>query len=381
MRRARSEDGDELVGGATSVVAASSGGEPHPVLTRPAFLSHIFKFVVRKHKDVKLLYVHTAWEDTARELLAVDVGAPSCKIFEAPAAGGRTDHRRSLARLLHSHEDVPPLEGAPTVEQFSQHCFNHLVCTVWARASNYAPSIFRRLVSPRVVDLSFHKEISDSALAHLSKHITITELHLRSCKHITDAGLTHISGLQQLQMLDLAWCDKITDAGMLTLATLQQLQRLDLCGCKEITDDGLHHISELRQLRALDLSCCKQITDAGLQVLRVLKQLQTLDISWCGNASDNGLRCIAGLQQLHSLHLYGCEQITDAGLQVLAGMQQIQTLTICGGLAKHAITDAGLQHLASLKNLTKFWAGGCHKITAAAKAKFKQAHPNCEVYF
>ncbi len=38
---------------------------PHPALTRPALLSHIFKFAVREHKDVKLLHVHSAWEDTA----------------------------------------------------------------------------------------------------------------------------------------------------------------------------------------------------------------------------------------------------------------------------------------------------------------------------
>jgi hypothetical protein len=220
MRRSRSEDGDEQDDGASGVVAASSGGEPHPVLTRPAFLSHIFKFVVRKHTygkdlklldDVKLLYVHTAWEDTA--------------VNYSPWM---------WQRLLPSYEQPPPLEGTPTVEQVSQHFFNVYVCRVWARTWSCTPSIYSRLVAPRVVDLNQLGRISDADLVHLGKHVTITELHLRAC-HITDTGLAHISGLQQLQKLDLDFCGKITDAGVQHLAGLKNLKKFWAGGCYKIT--------------------------------------------------------------------------------------------------------------------------------------------------
>jgi hypothetical protein len=409
MRRSRSEDGDEQVGGAGSgVVAPSSGGELHPVLTRPAFLSHIFKFVVRRHKDFKLIHVHTAWEDTA--------------VNYSP---------RIWSRLLRAEgvQKPPPLEGTPTVEEVSQHFFNHFVCTVLAPASNYTTSPFSRLVAPRVVNLNYLDWITDSALVHLGKRATITELYLSTC-NISDAGLAYLSGLQlqklnlkycgaitdaglhlllslrglqpPLQMLDLAWCDKITDAGLKQISGLQQLQSLDLCGCKVITDAGLQHIATLQQLQALWLSSCDKITDAGLLNLGGLRQLQTLGLAYCDKISDDGLRhisglrqlqtlglayCrlitddslrhISGLQQLQTLNLEGCKQITDAGLQVLGGLQQIQTLNLA---YCDAITDAGLHHIAGLP-LKKFWAYGCRKITAGAKVKFKQAHPNCAVSF
>ncbi len=47
----------------TAGVAVASTA--HPVLTRPALLSHVFKFAARGLKDVKLLHVHSSWEDTA----------------------------------------------------------------------------------------------------------------------------------------------------------------------------------------------------------------------------------------------------------------------------------------------------------------------------
>ncbi len=46
-------------------VDAAERGPAHDVLLRPALLSHIFKFAVRERKDVKLLHVHSAWDDTA----------------------------------------------------------------------------------------------------------------------------------------------------------------------------------------------------------------------------------------------------------------------------------------------------------------------------
>jgi hypothetical protein len=406
MRRSRSEDGHD------AVVAVSSGDddedddfdeessvdwdggvhaeededgedydlaeglEAHPVLTRPAFLSHIFKFVVRKRNDFKLIYVHTAWEDTA--------------VNYSPWM---------WQRLIRSHEQPPPLEGTPAIEEVSQHFFNHFVCRVWARTSNYPPSIFDRLVTPPVVDLSY-VGVTDSALAYLGKHATITELHLSECR-VTDAGLACISGLKHLRTLNLKRCDKITDAGLVHLTGLQQLQSLNIGGCDEITDHGLRHIAGQQQLQALAVWSCKQITDAGVKHIGSLQQLLALSLGYCDKITDagvlhvaglrqlqtlnlgatqitdSGLELISGLKQLQTLHLFSCKQITDHGLRHISGLQQLQTLHL---EYSFEITDAALQHLASLP-LKRFSARGCYKITARARAPFMQAHPNCEASF
>jgi hypothetical protein len=261
MRRSRSEDGDELVSGV--VAPSSGGGAPHPVLTRPAFLSHIFKFVVRKNKDVKLLHVHSAWEDTA--------------INYSPWM---------WQRLLPRREQPPPLEGTPTIEQVSQQRFNQFLCRVWARTANCPPSIFSRLVAPRVVDLNSQFGVTDTALAHLGKHATITELHLTECNLITDAGLAHLSGLQQLQTLHIAWC-------------------------KQVTDDGLRELARLKQLRTLGVGYCDKVTDAGVAHIGGLKQLQTLCLSGCHKITDSGLHFLASLNLKH-FSAWSCSKITKA---------------------------------------------------------------------
>ncbi len=239
MRRSRSEDGDELDGEASVVVAASSGGGgPHRVLTRPVFLSRIFKFVVRKRKHIKLIYVHSAWEDTA--------------VNYSPWLWSGLLRAKGVQK-------PPPPQGTPTVEQVSQHLFNYYVRWVLAPTLKYRPSIFDRLVAPRVVDLSYLDRISDSALVHLGKHATITELNLGMCEQITDAGLERISRLKQLQTLNIESCEQISDYGLWDLAGLQQLQSLNIGGCKQITDAGLQHLADL-PLKHLSASECYKIT-------------------------------------------------------------------------------------------------------------------------
>jgi hypothetical protein len=61
MRRSREDSNDE----AGTSAPQTQRSQDHPALLRPALLSHVFKFVVRRHTDVKLLHVNSAWEDTA----------------------------------------------------------------------------------------------------------------------------------------------------------------------------------------------------------------------------------------------------------------------------------------------------------------------------
>jgi hypothetical protein len=138
---AASADAARTDGAATSSAA-------HPALSKPALLSHIFKFAVcdlpsdlsnvlessahasyksifafRAIKDVKLVYVSTAWEDTA--------------VNFCPWMWER------ITAASYGIDKAPPLEGTPqpSLEQWSQHCFNHAVCQVWSRLA-YTPSLF-----------------------------------------------------------------------------------------------------------------------------------------------------------------------------------------------------------------------------------------------
>ncbi len=135
----------------------------HPTLVRPAILSHIFKFVVRTHKDVKVLHVHSAWEDTA--------------VNYSPLMWERLT---ALARV----DSAPPLPEPVASEQWSQHVFNHYVCRVWSRRS-LTPSVFGRILSrlaaPSVVDLSWHSLVCDSSLQLLANVKHIVALNLSFC--------------------------------------------------------------------------------------------------------------------------------------------------------------------------------------------------------
>jgi hypothetical protein len=117
---------------------------PHAVLSRPALLSHVFKFAVRKHKDVMLLHVSAAWEDTAVHY--------SAWLWER------------LIRAM-SMSDAPPLDQPSSIEQHSQHAFEHYLCRAWLHVS-YSPLLLTRL-SVDVV-LSRHA-LATITLAQLSE--------------------------------------------------------------------------------------------------------------------------------------------------------------------------------------------------------------------
>ncbi len=127
---------------------AASSSAAHPALSKPSLLSHIFKFAARELKDVTLLHVSTAWEDTA--------------VNFCPWLWQRITMAAGV-------DSAPPLENTPqpSLEQWSQHCFNHAVCQVWARSSAYTPSLLSRLVNPTSVDLSECTRLAEADLQAL----------------------------------------------------------------------------------------------------------------------------------------------------------------------------------------------------------------------
>ncbi len=322
MRRdrdeAKSNDADQPRAAAAFAVAPQQQPQrdPHPVLTRPALLSHVFKFAVCEHKDVKLLYVHSAWEDTA--------------VSYCPWMWERLLRARQATLSRHVYnakivQDPPPLEGA-SIEQHSQHMFNHYVCRVWAFVS-YSASIFARLVSPRAIDLTCGQGIDYWAFGRADRRpfwckrgkltnaglkwigtfaATLTHLDLRGCG-VGDASMAHIckltalhtlrvpcmhemehiSHLRTLRVLHLSPSWELDAAAMAHACTLPLLEELIVAHCFKVTDNVLHRIcGNLTQLRVLDVSWCCQLTDRGFARLENLRSLRVLCLSGCHSVSD-----------------------------------------------------------------------------------------------
>ncbi len=365
---------------ASAAAAAAARRDVHVALSSPALLSHIFKFAARQHKDVKLLHVCSAWEDTAVNYCPF----MWCRLAaDAQVAG------------------APPMAGElSSIEQWSQHCFSHYVRTAWMYSA-FTPSIFARLNSNlRELKLPSCRELSDAGLQQLARCLPhLQSLNLGWCSRIADAGLRHLSNLQSLETLSLRGCNKITDAGLQHLTSLQQMQSLDLSSCEQITDAGLQaHVSKMQSLRSLRLCDMKNITDAGVGALAALEQLEelqlesctltdavmprlprslrSLDISRIAALSDAALRSLP--PQLTFLNIAWLKLITDDGIAAL------QTPALQHLIAANCdrLTDVSLAHLSKLGAQVSYAyvnVFGCKQISSAAKAAFRQAHPNCEL--
>jgi hypothetical protein len=159
----------------------------HPALSKPALLTHVFKFAARDHKDaVKLLHVDTAWEDTATNY--------------CPWLWERVTIAAGVER-------APPLEGSPSLEQWTQHCFACYLCRVWTSTS-YAPSLFTRLVAPVLSDLRDCRNLDCAGLKTLCS-VGATSLHdldLSRCTQLRDSDMTVLRGLQLLRQLRISCC-------------------------------------------------------------------------------------------------------------------------------------------------------------------------------
>jgi hypothetical protein len=252
MRRARSEDDDELSTPAAAASAAPSGGaDPHPVLTRPALLSHIFKFVVRKHGDgVKLLHVHSAWEDTA--------------ISYCPWMWERLLRFRGGSAL-------PPSLPGTSLEQHSQVHFREYLLRVWV-CDGYCASLLSRISTlvPLVrLDLSGCTKLDDAGLEHIGKLVTLRELNLSggrvwnggpsTYREVTDDGMVHLANLRKLRKLSISYFD-ISDDGIKQLRKLKKLEELTVSDCADLTDTSIRHIRKhMGALRKLSVQDCKRM--------------------------------------------------------------------------------------------------------------------------
>jgi hypothetical protein len=262
---------------AAAAESASSSSSPGswPVLLKPALLIHVFKFAFRDHKDVALLHVNSAWEDTA-----VNYGF---LIWE----------RTLRVRGLDKESPPPLLEGtAVSTERHAQQLFLQCLCRVWAHVS-YTPAVLSR--------------VSELEIRHL-----VTALDFSNCRKLTDDGVQHLRHLSELQILNFFGCENLTDACLVHVGKLVGLTHLDIGSCAKMTGTGLAELGKLAALRRLDVPRCGLLTDDSLQHLCHLSELQILNFFGCENLTDACLVHVGKLVGLTHLDIGNRAAITTA---------------------------------------------------------------------
>jgi hypothetical protein len=146
---------------------------------------------------------------------------------------------------------------------------------------------------------------------------------------------------------------QMTDDALADLSRLDTIEDLDLGGSKTLTDDGVRHLARLPRLKRLNLSGTA-ITDRGLQVLNELPNLQTLSLAWT-RVTDDGMRPLASCHDLEELDLAGTPT-GDGALRAVAGKQKLRHLH-SGDL----VTDAGMPLLHELPVFST-WHGGAVEL-------------------
>lgn len=184
---------------------------------------------------------------------------------------------------------------------------------------------------------------------------------LRANGEMTDEALARISRLEHITSLDLDGSRQLTDAGLRHLARLPGLRHLDLAGCTGITDRGLDVVKRLPALESIRLAWSR-VTDAGVAALGACDAIRVVDLS--GTATGDGaIRALAGKRHLHELQ--SGNAVSDDGLALLhelpvfkqwqGGEVRLALLGFRAGpnflLLRGTFTDAGLARLVGLDGL------------------------------
>lgn len=189
-------------------------------------------------------------------------------------------------------EDAQPLCG--------QH--NPTVTIVeWHGVSNDDLRVIRRLPHVELLDISSSHQVSDRALAHVTKLRHLKELYLNDTR-ITDQGVLQLRALPHLRML--------------------------IMDNTSIGDEGLKHISAIKTLSYLSVAHTN-ITDSGLGCLTRLEQLQDLNLS-CNHLSDQCLCYLAKMRMLKQVDLSNNPGVTQDGIGLLkASLPHLEVIFVC----------------------------------------------------
>ncbi len=165
--------------------------------------------------------------------------------------------------------------------------------------------------------------------------------HLMIDGPFTDAGLTHLRGLDGLFGLSFFWHSKAFTSA--GLAPLADLPNLAFLGCEgeRCNDDTMRRIAAIPRLRMLQAQGTVA-TDAGFAAL---SQSATLEYLWgreCPNLTGRGFASLASMPSLRGLAV-SCKRVDDAALTLLPRFPSLRELMPMD------VQDAGFQHVGSLR--------------------------------
>lgn len=203
----------------------------------------------------------------------------------------------------------------------------------------------------------------------------LREVKLLACSDRAAAGLPLLGELPELTRLDLSG-SAVTPAALDALRPEWPLRLLALRGCKLLRDEALERVLSLGRLRGLALEDAAWLSDGAAARLGELASLTELDLTRCAGVRAAALAAIAPLPRLERLSLSGCRELGDPDLAVLAGAgPALRELDL-------SLTDlgpAGLDALAALPGLRLLRVGGCPRLDAAARARFRAGRPECHL--
>jgi ankyrin repeat protein len=247
----------------------------------------------------------------------------------------------------------------------------------------------------RITGVDGNGQITDSALARLSRLDHIKCLRLGGSKKLTDAGLEHLAKLPHLQELDLSgWEMQITDEGLRTLRHLTELRRFGMGWPQRVSDAGVANLRDCQRLEHVNVmgtptgdgtidalaekaalhhvKTGNSVTDAGLAMFHrfpafTAKPAGTFNCSLMsfdaganhlmvdGPITNQGIARLAGLEGVVGLSFFRhTSQLTADGLKGLAGLPSLLFLGVGGDLCN----DEAMRNVASLSRLRMLMAQG-----------------------
>jgi hypothetical protein len=153
----------------------------------------------------------------------------------------------------------------------------------------------------RSLNLEYCVELSDEAVAAISKSSSIESLNLGSCKKLTAASAAHLAAMTSLKELNLHDV-RLPDAAIKNLVKIKSLTSLDIA-LSPVSDETLAEIATLPSLKKLNLAVCPNVTFKGIKNLAPLR-LDSIELASLGSVDDKELF------ELAKATLPGCEVST-----------------------------------------------------------------------
>ncbi|PWA74215.1 Leucine-rich repeat, cysteine-containing subtype [Artemisia annua] len=172
------------------------------------------------------------------------------------------------------------------------------------------------------VDLYDCVNVTDRSLKVIAEATCLERLYLAECFLITDVGLEYLANGDLkfcLKTLLLRKCDRITDNAIIHLKKLVSLTTLDLSECDNATDYGVVALCELPNIKALELNYLFNIMDISLlEIARKCLNLSLISLNGCNRITGVGLHAFSGHQCLVRILLHSCYNISWEDVKSIA---------------------------------------------------------------